>query len=93
MTALPRTIVGCLIALGCPKLEVTPKNAPNRYKASFWKRNEDRLDEWLARAHAAHRKLIVRYHPDRPGGNAKKAEQINALWTRTEKLFRQKISN
>lgn len=41
-------------------------------------------------AKANHRGMVLRWHPDRPGGNAERAAHANAVWAQCRKLMRRR---
>lgn len=77
-----------LSALGLPQKEIYPRfhQRHNKYRASFWSREEHRLLEWLERAHHAYREQIKRVHPDL-GGSKELACGLNQCWQRVRMLF------
>lgn len=61
----------------------------NRRRASFWQRNEAKLDFLLHDAHRLYRQAMKDHHPDRRGSE-RHAASLSQAWQRVKKLFAQK---
>lgn len=77
-------IVSHLLALGVPARMLQSRK---RRDAKFWLRQINHLAV-LEYARDRWRQLIARWHPDRPGGCATLAQQINRCWQYVERMFR-----
>lgn len=68
------------------ELGVKVKSKKVRSK-SFWIKNEHQLYELLHEAWMQFRRLMVRVHPDKPGGNLLLCQRLNMVWSRIKRAF------
>jgi hypothetical protein len=78
--------VTALRRLGVPESMLSRPTLRCKSRQGFWDRRVDYL-AILERARALWRSRIKRVHPDQPGGCAKRAIELNALWLRVRKSF------
>lgn len=78
-------IVGLLKRLGVPEQILYVRRM--RRNASFWLRPINHL-EVLEQARNLYRMRISAVHPDRPGGCAEQAAELNRIWGEIERRFR-----
>lgn len=83
-------ITELLASIGLPEHEIYTRNnrRHNKFKATFWLREEHCLLEWLDRAHKAYRQRMRSLHPD-TAGDTESATRLNMAWQRIKYLFRQ----
>lgn len=77
-------VVALLKTLGVPNVMLYVKRGRGQ---SFWHRNINHLAV-LEMARRLYRLQMGQLHPDRPGGNNGRALELNRIWSRVRKLFK-----
>ena len=79
-------IVGMLKALGVPRQMLYVRRP--RQNASFWLRQINHL-QVLEESRQLYRRRIVEVHPDKAGGCLEKTIQLNDVWGKIQRRFKQ----
>ena len=79
-------IIGLLKTIGVPNWMLYVRTL--RQHGSFWARQINHL-EILEQARGLYRQQIVGVHPDKPGGSLEQTIQLNDIWGKIERRFKQ----